>query len=172
MAVLPIKIYGDIFLRKRVPPLKEIDQEIKELVLDMFETLKAMSGVGLAATQVGKEKRLFVLDRSFFDLKDSPWVVINPELAEKSGEQTGEEGCLSLPGLFEEVSRPNFVVVKGFDLEGKKIQIEGRGLLARVLMHELDHLEGVLFIDHISTVRRKLLEKHLKKLKEKRKWSI
>jgi peptide deformylase len=172
MAILPIKTYGDAFLRKKIPPLKDIDKEIRDLAKDMFDTLKSVGGVGLAATQVGQEKRIFVIDRSFFGFEESPWIIVNSEVVQKAGEQVSEEGCLSLPGLFEDVSRPNYVMVKGFDLKGKELIIEGKGLLARVLLHELDHLDGVLFIDHLSPIRRKLLEKHLKKLKEKSKWSI
>jgi peptide deformylase len=113
------------------------------------------------------EKKLFVVDRSFFSTSpgdDSPLIIINPVLVESQGEQTSEEGCLSIPGTYADVTRQLEVLVKGIDLDEKEIKIEAKGLLSRVLLHEIDHLNGLLFIDHLSSIRRRLLAKKLKKL--------
>jgi peptide deformylase len=167
MAILTIRIYGDPVLRKQAKEITRVDKTIKELALDMLKTVKEAKGIGLSANQVGVEKKLFVVDRSFFSTapsEDSPLIVINPVLVESHGEQTSEEGCLSIPGTYADVTRQLEVLVKGIDLDEKEIKIEGKGLLSRVLLHEIDHLNGLLFIDHLSSIRRRLLAKKLKKL--------
>jgi peptide deformylase len=167
MAILPIKIYGDRVLRRQAKKITRVDQNIRELASDMLKTLKEAGGIGLAANQVGEEKQLFVIDRSFFSVtpgQDSPLIVVNPVLVEWHGEQTSEEGCLSIPGTYADVTRQLEVLVKGIDLDEKEIEIQGKGFLSRVLLHEIDHLNGLLFVDHLSSIRRKLLAKKLKKL--------
>ena len=167
MAILPIKIYGDPVLRKKAKEIKKVDDSIRRLAFDMLKTLKEAGGIGLAANQIGEDKKLFVIDRSFFTTtpgEDSPLIVINPVLVESRGEQTAEEGCLSIPGTYADVTRQLEVLVKGIDLDEREIKIEGKGFLSRVLLHEIDHLNGLLFIDHLSSIRRRLLAKKLKKL--------
>jgi peptide deformylase len=167
MAILPIRIYGDPVLRKQAKEITRVDENIRGLALDMLKTVKEAKGIGLSANQVGVEKKLFVVDRSFFSTSpgdDSPLIIINPVLVESHGEQTSEEGCLSIPGTYADVTRQLEVLVKGIDLDEKEIKIEGKGLLSRVLLHEIDHLNGLLFIDHLSSIRRRLLAKKLKKL--------
>jgi peptide deformylase len=167
MAILPIKIYGDAVLRRRAKKVTKVDESIKKLALDMLKTLKEAGGIGLAANQVGEEKQLFVIDRSFFSAspgQDSPLIVVNPALVESDGEQISEEGCLSIPGTYADVTRQLEVLVRGIDLDEKEIEIEGKGFLSRVLLHEIDHLNGLLFVDRLSSIRRRLLAKKLKKL--------
>jgi peptide deformylase len=166
MAIL--RIYGDPVLRKRSKEIKNIDGTIKDLAMDMIKSVKTFQGIGLAANQVGEDKRIFVVDRSRLDLTEKILVVINPQIIEVSGKQTEEEGCLSIPGTFEHVARPLKVTVKALDLDGKEFVVEGKNLFARVLNHEIDHLDGILFIDHLSNIRRKLLSKKLKKIAEKK----
>jgi peptide deformylase len=117
---------------------------------------------------VGEDKRIFVVDRSNLDLTEKPLIAINPRIVELSGKQTEEEGCLSIPGTFEYVSRPLKTTIRALDLDGKEFVIEGKELLARVLVHEMDHLDGILFIDHLSGIKRKLLSKKLKTIAQKR----
>jgi len=127
-------------------------------------TLRNAGGIGLSANQVGEELRVFVVDRSLFQADDSPLIIINPEIVDTHGEQTEEEGCLSIPGTYADVTRPLELTVKGIDLNEKEVIVEAKGLLSRVLAHEIDHLNGILFIDHLSSIKRKLLSKKLKKL--------
>jgi peptide deformylase len=167
MAILPIRIYGDPVLRKQAKKITKVDEDTRKLAFEMLKTLKEAKGIGLSANQVGEEKRLFVVDRSIFSTspeENSPLIVINPVLIASHGEQTSEEGCLSIPGTYADVTRQLEVLVKGMDLDEKEIEIEAKGLLSRVLLHEIDHLNGLLFIDHLSSIRRRLLAKKLKKL--------
>lgn len=142
MALRNIVTLGDEVLRKKCRPVGEITERIQTLVDDMIETMHDASGVGLAAPQVGVMRRLFVVD-----IGDGPIVLINPEIIEMSGEQTGEEGCLSLPGKAGTVTRANYVKIKGLDREGNEQVYEGTELLARAFQHEYDHLDGILYID-------------------------
>lgn len=167
MARLPIRLYGDPVLRKRAEKIEEIDEDIKKLAQDMLETCKETKAVGLAGNQVGVTKRILVVDRANINLNEEPLIVINPEVIETEGEEMNEEGCMSVPGPFEEVRRPHKVKIKGMNLEGKEITVEGEGLLAKVLMHEIDHLNGLLFIDHLSSIRRQLLSKKLREISKK-----
>ncbi len=164
MAVLPIRIYGDSVLRRRAKEITKVDDRIRKLTFGMLKTLKEAGGIGLAGNQVGEELRLFVVDRSLFQVDDSPLIVINPTIVDSRSEQTEEEGCLSVPGTYADVKRPLELTVKGIDLNEKEIIVEAKGLLSRVLAHEIDHLNGILFIDHLSSIKRKLLSKKLKKL--------
>jgi peptide deformylase len=165
MAVSPIRIYGDSVLRKKAKEITVIDESIRKLAFQMLSTLKDAGGIGLSANQVGEEKRIFVVDRSLFQMDDSPLIVINPVIVDSRSEQTEEEGCLSVPGIYADVKRSLEVTVKGIDLNEREVVVEGKGLLSRVLAHEIDHLNGVLFIDHLSSIKRKLLSKKLKKLR-------
>jgi peptide deformylase len=142
MAIRTIRIYGDDSLRKKSRIVDEISPRILLLIKDMKETMYNSKGVGLAAPQVGILKRIAVID-----VGDGPIVIINPEILEMTGSQIDSEGCLSIPGKQENVERPLNVTVKALNEEGKEIVIRGEGLLARALCHEIDHLDGILFID-------------------------
>ncbi len=143
MAIRNIRIDGDEVLRKKCKPVKEFSERYAELIDDMFETMYKLNGVGLAAPQVGVLRRIVVIDV----MDGNPLTLINPEIIQKDGTQTGMEGCLSLPGYEAEVTRPDHVICKAFDRNMKEITIEGEGLLARCICHELDHLDGVLYKD-------------------------
>ena len=163
MAIREIRILGDPILRARAEPVSIVDDEIRTLIDDMLETMYAADGVGLAAPQVGVGKRVIVVDVR--DPDAPPFALVNPEIVEASEEvDRGEEGCLSIPGLKEIVERPASVVVQGLDRDGKPRRIEGTGLLARALQHEIDHLDGVLFIDRVSPLKRQMLLNRWKKL--------
>ncbi len=146
MAIRTIREYGDDVLAKNCKEVKEITPRIKELVADMFDTMYDANGVGLAAPQVGILKRIFVIDCTGED----PLVFINPEILETSGEQTGYEGCLSVPGKSGVVTRPNYVKAKATDLEGNDFVIEGEELLARAILHENDHLNGHMYVEKVE----------------------
>lgn len=146
MALRTIREEGDDILRKVSKPVEKVDEKIKTLVEDMIETLHQQNGVGLAAVQVGVLKRIVVIDT----YEGEPvLVLINPEIKKAKGEQTVEEGCLSFPNKFAKVVRPEEVTIEALNLEGKKIKITGKGLLAQAIAHELDHLDGKLFVDII-----------------------
>lgn len=164
MSILKLRKYGDPVLRKRAEEIQSIDGQVKHLASDMLVTLKSIGGIGLAGNQVGVAKRIFVIDRTHIDGEEEPITLINPELVESTGSQVIEEGCLSAPGIYEDVTRAQKVKVRGLDLDGNKVEIDGEGLLSRALLHEIDHLNGVLFIDHLSTIKRKLLGKKLRKI--------
>ncbi len=155
MALREIILLPDKRLRQVSDPVKTVDAEVRKLVADMFETMYEAPGVGLAAIQVGVPRRVVTVDTAKKDEPKQPQVFINPEIVWSSEEKcTYEEGCLSIPEYYEEVERPAQVKVKFTDLDGKAHEIEANGLLATVLQHEIDHLNGVLFIDHISKLKR------------------
>jgi peptide deformylase len=162
MALLDIKLMGDPVLREECAPVEEIDDDLRRLAQDMFETMYDADGVGLAAPQVGITKRLIVVDPREEDVK--PRALVNPRVIEK-GEETdrAEEGCLSIPGLREVVERASEVVIEAEDLDGETIRLDAAGLHARVVLHEIDHLDGVLFVDRVSPLKRKMLMKKWKK---------
>ena len=147
MAIRNIRTYGDEILTKRAKEVEEIDERTKELIEDMIETLHKNNGVGLAAPQVGVLKRIIVID--IYEEGTDVFVLINPEIIKTKGEQTVEEGCLSLPNQFAKIVRPAEVTVKALDKDGKKVKLVGKDLLAQALSHEIDHLNGELFIDKI-----------------------
>jgi peptide deformylase len=164
MAVREIIILPDKRLRAVSQPIKKIDREIKDLVADMFETMYDAPGIGLAAIQVGVPKRVITMDLAKKEDAQEPRVLINPEILWQSDEKaTYEEGCLSIPEFYEEVERPAQVRVKYLDLDGKEQEVEANGLLATCLQHEIDHLNGVLFIDHISRLKRARVTKKFAK---------
>ena len=146
MALRTIREYGDDVLAKNCKEVKEITPRIRELVADMFETMYEANGVGLAAPQVGILKRIFVIDCTGED----PMVFINPEILETSGEQTGYEGCLSVPGKSGIVTRPNYVKAKAMDLDGNEFIVEGEELMARAILHENDHLNGHMYVEKVE----------------------
>lgn len=148
MALRQIRIEGDDILRKKSRKITEITKNMKVLAEDMLETMEQANGVGLAAPQVGILKRLVVID-----VGEGPLVLINPEIVKTKGEQIRPEGCLSIPGKAGEVKRPAYVKVKALNLEGEEIVVEGRELLAVALCHEIDHLEGQLFIDIAENIQ-------------------
>ena len=164
MAVLSIREYPDGVLKEKTEPVTEFNDELQALIDDMFDTMYAAPGLGLAAPQIGRSLRLFVYDlKEGDDLPRRTGVLINPEFISKSGTQTGEEGCLSVSDYRTQVTRANQVAVKGLDRNGKEIIVEGEGLMARLLQHEMDHLDGTLFVDRLSSLKRQMYLKRLKK---------
>lgn len=145
MAIRKIRTMGDRILTKKCRPVEEMTPKIRTLIDDMLDTMYDAYGVGLAAPQVGILKRVVVID-----VGDRPWVLINPEITETSGEQTGDEGCLSLPGKSGTVTRPNVVTVNAYDENMEPFTLRGEGLLARAICHECDHLEGVMYVEHVE----------------------
>ena len=143
MALRTIRVEGDPVLTKISRPVDKMTPRIHDLIADMLDTMYEAMGVGLAAPQVGILKRVVVID-----VGDGPIILINPEIIEKSGEQTGEEGCLSLPGKVGTVTRPNYVKCRAYDENMEQFEVEGTELLARAICHELDHLDGILYRDH------------------------
>jgi len=163
MAIREILIIGDPILTKKAEPVAVVDEETVRLARDMVETVHAAPGVGLAAPQVGVGKRVIVVDLSVGENEDDLHVLVNPEVTAKEGEAVCEEGCLSVPDIREKVVRPYRVKVKGLDLRGRPIEVEGEDLLARALCHEIDHLDGILFVDKLSALKRTLIKKKFKK---------
>jgi peptide deformylase len=163
MAIREIRIIGDPILVKKAAPVDRVDEAIVRLAEDMVETVHAAPGIGLAAPQVGVSKRVIVVDMSVGQNKDDLIVLVNPEVIGSEGEVVCEEGCLSVPDIREKVSRPYRVVVRGLDLEGRAVEVEGEDMLARALCHEIDHLDGVLFVERLSPLKRKLVKSKLKK---------
>jgi peptide deformylase len=161
--LLEIRKFPDKVLREKATKVDNVDEEIKTLVENMFETMYEAPGIGLAAPQVGVLKRLFVVDETEGEDKTQQLVFINPEITEKNGEEVGEEGCLSVPGEYENVKRFALIKAKALDIKGEEFEIEAEGLLARAIQHELDHLDGKLFIDKLSSLKREMLKKRIKK---------
>lgn len=154
MAVLEILQFPHPVLRRRAEEVQRIDEEIRRLARSMTETMRRAPGIGLAANQVGVPARLIVVDLSAGERPEETLVLVNPEVLCKEGTFRVEEGCLSVPDLRENVTRCQRVVVRGLDLEGRRVEIEGEDLLAVALQHEIDHLDGVLFLDHLSQLKR------------------
>ena len=161
--IRPIRRYGDSILHQPAQPVGEITSEIRDLTRDMVETMYAAPGVGLAATQIGIPLRLFVIDVSAGRDPKGLITLINPEFIARDGMQLEEEGCLSLPGFNATVARPQSARVRGLDLSGREVVIEGVGLLARALQHEMDHLEGRVFVEHLRGIKRDLILRKIRK---------
>ena len=157
MSLLKILKFPDPRLRTRAVPVEAVDDQIRRLVDDMLETMYAAPGIGLAATQVDVHKRVLVLDVS--ESKDEPQCFINPELLEQEGRAVSEEGCLSVPEVTEEVERAERIRVRALDVDGKQFEQEAEGLLAVCIQHEMDHLEGKLFVDYLSELKRQRIKK-------------
>ena len=164
--IRPVLKYGTSELETESSPITGFDDEIRSLAQDMLETMYAAPGIGLAAPQVGVNLRLIVIDISGGEEQGRQLVLVNPDITEREGSQEGEEGCLSIPGLEEVVSRPECVTVTGFTPDGEPVEVEAEGLLARALQHEIDHLDGILFIDRVSPLKRRMLLKKWKKSQE------
>ena len=168
--IYPIVKLGDPVLEKPAQPITDFDDELKKLVADMFESMYAAHGVGLAAPQIGISKRVAVVDVTFKDDPRAKLVLINPEIIHKEGRQRGSEGCLSIPEFREEVTRAKSVTVRAQDLTGKLFEHTGEDLLARAFLHETDHLNGKLYISHISALKRDLIKRKIKKLAKTGEW--
>jgi peptide deformylase len=163
MAVMDILEFPDPRLRTVAKPVEKVDDELRKLIDDMIETMYDASGIGLAATQVNVHQRLLVLDVS--EERDQPLVFINPEITPLTGDtKTYDEGCLSVPGFYETVERPDRVRVKALNRDGEMFEMNCDGLLAVCLQHEIDHLDGKLFVDHISRLKRDRIKKKMEKL--------
>ena len=163
--------YGEPVLERKAEPVIEFDTpELKELIADMWETMYAAKGVGLAAPQIGVSKRISVIDTSVGEDETKKIVIINPEVRFRDGKQTGEEGCLSIPGFREPVSRANRVTVAAQDPTGAQVELNGEELLARAFEHEIDHLNGILFINHLSALKRDIIRRKIKKLQKAGEW--
>jgi peptide deformylase len=168
--IRPILKYGDQPLHERASPVDAVTPDVDRLVGDLIETMYAAPGVGLAAPQVGVPLRVFVIDLSVGRDPSGLLVMINPEFVERDGMQLEEEGCLSVPGFNATVVRPSRAVVKGLDRNGDEYQREGTGLLARAFQHEMDHLDGTLFVDRLRGIKRDLIVRRIKKLTRAGKW--
>lgn len=165
MSLIKIRTWPDEVLRKKCLPVNEIDEKLERLIEDMFETMYAAPGIGLAAPQVGVSKKLLVIDANSREAeKKYPLIVlINPEIITLENEVESEEGCLSLPGLTANVTRADKVFVKGYDRKGKPVEVEASGLLAIALQHEIDHLEGRLILDKVSPIKKAFYKKKIGK---------
>lgn len=171
MPVLPIVKYGDEVLRRRTEPVTAFDGALQKLIDDMVETMHAAPGIGLAANQVGVSLRLAVIDLSIGKRPAGLYVLVNPEILEVRGEISEDEGCLSVPDFTEAVLRPEQVHVRYLDRNGEPREVRGEGLMARALSHEIDHLEGKLFIDHLRGFKRDRIVKRIQKLAKAGMWS-
>ncbi len=162
MTIRQIHLLGSPILRERATEIGSIDAEIRELVKDLFDTMYADQGVGLAANQLGQARRVAVVDNG----EDPAIVLINPVIVHRSGTLRGEEGCLSIPDIFGDVDRAEQVTVETTTLDGERIQIEATELLARVIQHEIDHLDGILFVDRVGPLKRRMLLKKWQKMRK------
>jgi peptide deformylase len=169
--IYPIVKYGDPVLETPAATVTEFDKELEKLVEDMFESMYAAHGVGLAAPQIGIARRIAVIDVTFKEDPKAPLILINPEIIKKQGRQSGSEGCLSLPEFRETVTRANVVTVRAQDLKGKVFETTGEELLARALLHETEHLQGKLYISHISALKRDIMRRKIKKLMRAGEWA-
>jgi len=168
--IYPIVRYGAEVLEKAAAPVEKFDEELAKLCADMFASMYAAQGVGLAAPQIGVGMRLAVIDVTSGKNKEAKLILANPEIIHTEGEQREEEGCLSLPGFRGSVVRPQFVTVRAQDATGKTFEMRGEGLLARAFCHEIDHLYGTLFIQHLSMLKRDLIKRKIRKLKKAGDW--
>ncbi len=168
--IYPIVKYGDPVLEKPAQPITEFNDELRKLVDDMFESMYAAHGVGLAAPQIGISKRLAVIDVSFKEDPEARLVLANPQVIKIEGKHTQQEGCLSLPEFRENVTRPERVTIKAQDANGNWYEKTGEDLLARAFVHEIDHLNGKLYISHISALKRDLIKRKVRKLVKLGEW--
>jgi peptide deformylase len=166
MTKLVILEYPDPRLRKTAEPVQHVDDALRQLADNMLETMYAANGVGLSATQVDVHKRLLVLDVS--ESRNQPWVLFNPEILKAEGLALAEEGCLSLPGIYDKLSRPTHIRVRALGRDGEPFEMDAEGLLAVCIQHEMDHLEGKLFVDYLSELKRQLIRRRLEKERRQR----
>jgi peptide deformylase len=164
MALLEILHFPDPRLRKKASPVDEVNDQVRQTVKDMFETLYQAPGIGLAATQVNIQRQIIVIDVS--EDKTAPLCLINPEITAKDGEEEMQEGCLSVPGVFENVQRAENITVKALDQQGVEFTLEAEGLLAVCIQHEMDHLAGKLFVDYLSPLKMQRIKKKMLKMKK------
>jgi len=169
--IYPIVKYGDPVLETPAETITEFNNDLRKLADDMFESMYAAHGVGLAAPQIGIGKRIVVIDITFKEDPEAKMVLVNPEIIKIEGRQRSSEGCLSLPDFREEVTRPNVVTVRAQDLGGKWFESTGEGLLARAFLHETDHLNGKLFITHVSALKRDMIRRKVRKLQRAGQWA-
>lgn len=163
--------YGEPVLETKAEPVTDFDSaELQDLIADMWETMYAAKGVGLAAPQIGTSKRISVIDISLGEDENQRIVIVNPEITFREGKQSGEEGCLSLPGFREPVSRAHKVTVRAQNEKGEPIELQGEELLARAFQHEIDHLNGILFINHLSALKRDIIRRKIKKMQKAGEW--
>lgn len=158
MTILDLHLLGSPVLREESTPVKTVDDETRRFIADLFETMYAAKGVGLAANQVGVARRVAVIDADGLKL-----VLVNPKIVSAAGKEVAEEGCLSIPDIYGEVTRPDQVVLEALDQDGKPYRVELDGLAARAVQHEIDHLDGILFLDHLSPLKRKRILARWKK---------
>jgi len=167
MSVLEIKKYPDPVLKRKALAVGDIDGSLQGLIDDMIETMYAAPGIGLAAPQVGEPRRVIVVHVNLKEESHPLIVLINPEIVDVDGKVISEEGCLSVPGYVSNIERAGSVLVRGLDREGRPVEVEAEGLLARALQHEVDHLDGILFVDRMSPIKREFFKKrYLRRLKE------
>ena len=162
--------YPDPVLSKPAETVTEFNADIERLVEEMFDSMYAAQGIGLAAPQINISKRITVIDVSFKERPEDKLALINPVILDRSGKQVEEEGCLSLPEIREKVTRAAWVKVRAQNVKGETFEVEGEELLARALQHEIDHLNGILFIDHLSRLKRDLVQRRIKKLQKNGEW--
>lgn len=171
MALMEIVTWPNPILDTPGEPVTEFNDEVKILVRDMFETMYSAPGVGLAAVQVGVSKRLFVMDCSAGKDPDQRIVMINPEVISVEGQQNGEEGCLSFPGIFTPVERSLRAIVRAHDISGNEFEVDDTELTARCMLHETDHCDGIVFLDKMSPLKRELVKRKIRKLQKTGKWN-
>lgn len=170
MSLLRIVRYPEPVLLQVGKPVAEFNAELRQLVTDMFETMYAAGGVGLAAPQVAVSQRLFVMDCSGGEDESQKIAIINPEIVHVEGEQLGEEGCLSFPGVYQKVQRSLRTIVRGQDVEGNWFELDGDELTARCVLHETDHCDGIVFLDRMTPLRREFAKRKIKKLQKTGEW--
>jgi len=168
--IYPVVKFGDPVLEKAAKPVVDFDAELKQLVADMFESMYAAHGVGLAAPQIGISKRITVIDVSFGEDPEAKLVLVNPEIVHTEGKQTQSEGCLSVPEFREPVTRARVVTIRAQDENGKEYERTGEDLLARAFLHETDHLNGKLYLSHLSSLKRDLMKRKIRKLMKAGQW--
>lgn len=166
LSILDILVYGEPVLNQKAQEIKDINEEILDIAQHMVYTMHSAPGLGLAAPQVNHSIRLITVDQSVGEKKEDLIILINPQIIERDGSISMEEGCLSLPEIHENVNRPQRILLKGYDLKGKERTLEAEGLLARILCHEVDHLDGRLILDHLSPLKQSLLRKKLLKRRD------
>jgi peptide deformylase len=166
----PITKYGNAVLESPAKPVAKFDEELAKLCEDMFESMYVAQGVGLAAPQIGLSKKLAVIDVSVGKNPEAKLVLANPEIIHVEGDQREEEGCLSLPGFRGSVLRPSYVTIRAQNVKGETYEMRGEGLLARAFCHEIDHLNGILFIQHLSMLKRDLIKRRIRKLRKTGEW--
>lgn len=161
MPVRPVRIYGDPVLRQKALPVSAVDDTVRQLIEDMRATMKAYHGVGLAANQVGVAQRIALVDVPDENGGRSQFALINPVITSRSGSEVSEEGCLSIPGIFEDVTRALSITLEAIDDQGRALKMKAEGYLARAVQHEVDHLDGILFVDRLSLLKRQFLRRSL-----------